>query len=60
LDRRIATEAGADLILAGTRGRSPVAGLLLGSATERLLHLARQPVLVVPTRIERDSQRRSC
>src|SRR5262249_37852661 len=44
----IATQSKADLIVAGTRGRSPVEGLLLGSVTQRLLHIAKQPMLVVP------------
>jgi nucleotide-binding universal stress UspA family protein len=39
---------GADVIVVGTRGLSPVAGLLLGSVTQRLLHIASCPVLAVP------------
>lgn len=44
----VADEVGADLIVVGTRGHSPVAGLLLGGVTQRLLHLAKRPVLAVP------------
>jgi nucleotide-binding universal stress UspA family protein len=49
----IADKAGADLIVVGTRGHSPVAGLLLGSVTQRLLHIAHRPVLAVPARDDR-------
>jgi nucleotide-binding universal stress UspA family protein len=44
-----AREVDADVIVVGTRGHSPVAGLLLGSVTQRLLHIAPCPVLVIPT-----------
>lgn len=44
----IADRVSADLIVIGTRGYSAVAGVLLGSVTQRLLHIARCPVLVVP------------
>jgi nucleotide-binding universal stress UspA family protein len=43
-----AKEAGADLIVVGTRGQGPISGLLLGSVTNRLLHVAPCPVLAVP------------
>jgi nucleotide-binding universal stress UspA family protein len=38
----------ADVIVVGTRGRSPLAGALLGSVTQGLLHSATCPVLAVP------------
>ena len=44
----IADEVGADLIVVGTRGHTGISGIMLGSVTQRLLHLARQPVLAVP------------
>jgi nucleotide-binding universal stress UspA family protein len=43
-----ANEVDANLIVLGTRGQGPIPGLLLGSVTQRLLHVARCPVLAVP------------
>ena len=45
---RVAQEEQADLIVVGTRGHTVLAGLLLGSVTQRLLAIAPCPVLVVP------------
>ena len=44
----LAREVGADLIAVGTRGHSALLELLLGSVTQRLLHVAPCPVLAVP------------
>lgn len=46
----LAEDADADLIVAGSHGRGPVAGLLLGSFTSHLLKVAHCPVLIVPWR----------
>ena len=49
-DEMIAQEADklpADLIVMGSRGRSDIEGLLLGSVTHKVLTLATVPVLVV-------------
>jgi nucleotide-binding universal stress UspA family protein len=41
-----------DAIVVGTRGHTPIGGLLVGSVTQRLLHIAPCPVIAVPTRRE--------
>lgn len=41
-------EAGADLLVAGSRGYGPVRRVLLGSVSTQLVHQAHCPVLVVP------------
>jgi nucleotide-binding universal stress UspA family protein len=48
----VARQKNADLIVAGTRGLSVIAGLLLGSETQRLLHIAPCPVLVIRNKDE--------
>ncbi len=45
---QIAHDHEAEVIVIAGRGRSPFAGAVLGSVTQRLLHVAECPVLVVP------------
>ena len=44
-----------DLIVMGTRGRSGLARVLLGSVTERVLREARCPVITIPLALSRDA-----
>jgi len=44
-----ADDLDADMVVVGSRGRSNVASLALGSVSHKLLHLAHRPVLVVPS-----------
>ena len=44
----IAREVGADLVVIGTRGHGPIAGLVLGSVVLRLLHISPCLVVAVP------------
>jgi nucleotide-binding universal stress UspA family protein len=48
---RVADADGGDLIVAATRGHTALGGLLLGSVTQRLLHLAKCPVLIIPSKL---------
>lgn len=44
----VAERLDADLIITGTRGHTATAGILLGSVTHRLLHVAHCPLLIIP------------
>lgn len=44
---RAADESQADVIIVGARGLGQIGGLILGSVSEKVLHTARCPVLVV-------------
>ncbi|HXX39505.1 MAG TPA: universal stress protein [bacterium] len=43
----VAAAKNVDLIVMGCRGLTPLAGLILGSVSERVLHRAHVPVLIV-------------
>ncbi len=44
---RVAEDEGFDLLVLGCRGMGRVEGLMLGSVSDRVVHLAKVPVLVV-------------
>lgn len=49
---KINREIGVDLIVMGTKGTNLLKELLLGSDTDRLIRLSKNPVLVIPESIE--------
>lgn len=48
---KAARDRDADLIVVGTRGHGPLAGALVGSVAQHLLHDAPCPVFAVPARV---------
>lgn len=50
----VASAHESDAIVVGTRGHTPIGGLLVGSVTQRLLHISACPVIAVPTRDQAD------
>jgi nucleotide-binding universal stress UspA family protein len=44
----LADRIDADVIVLGSRGHSPLAGIVLGSVTHQLVHAAGRPVLALP------------
>jgi nucleotide-binding universal stress UspA family protein len=44
----LAEQHDARMIVVGTRGEHPLAGALIGSTPQKLMHLSTRPVLVVP------------
>jgi nucleotide-binding universal stress UspA family protein len=43
----LAEAEGVDLIVVGSKGRGAVSRMLIGSTSDRLIHISKKPVLVV-------------
>jgi nucleotide-binding universal stress UspA family protein len=52
---RVAREIGADLVVAGTRGRGAISSVVLGDTTRDILRASPCPVVVVPATLEEDA-----
>ncbi len=52
----IAQDAGADLIVVGTRGHGALGSFVLGGVTQRLLHISLCPVLAVPPGVAAETE----
>ncbi|MEU7892777.1 universal stress protein [Nonomuraea sp. NPDC049152] len=52
----VAEELDATLIVTGTRGLGGVRSLLLGSTSDRVLHHAGRPVLIVPSKEDKETK----
>jgi nucleotide-binding universal stress UspA family protein len=55
----VAQDAGADLIVVGTRGHGALGSFVLGGVTQRLLHVSPCPVLSVPPRVAAEAEQAS-
>jgi nucleotide-binding universal stress UspA family protein len=49
---RLAKERGADAIVMGSHGRGRFGGMMLGSVSQRVIHDATVPVIIVPPHLE--------
>jgi len=54
----LAEEQGMDLIVISTHGRTGVSHMLLGSVTEKVVRLARCPVLSIPSHTKEEAKRK--
>lgn len=54
----LAEEAGMDLIVISTHGRTGLSHLIVGSVTEKVVRLARCPVLSIPSHPDEEAKRK--
>jgi nucleotide-binding universal stress UspA family protein len=56
---RLAKEREADAIVMGSHGRGRFGGMMLGSVSQRVIHDATVPVIIVPPHLERAEESRA-